>query len=740
MNGGRRFGEVPSWRFWAIAGLVLGSVLSVVGARWAHANALESAQRMRVNLQYRSWLVPGRATYRVQVVDAITGQPVQDALVEPSASLVVPDPPGEKLPPHRTFETRRTDADGWATIPIEWSEPLEHDAQLEVVVTRGIERDVVKAHLRRKLPPDNVVTDDREADRSATRPRHRELKLALVPEANSFLPGVPAFVYAIASYDDGRPATTQITRVGSDELFHTSELGVARLTVTPSRRSRWLFLDAIATDEEGRLAQATLELPMALDDRAFLLRNDPEAGSGQLLVRVLSRQDGPVFVNVLAEGRELVADARVNVMGGEGVFDLKLTQPVAPVLLVEARRATDVWRRLLIPGRTGDSVSDIAAAMSSPALDSDVLRMAPWLTRTSTAGDGRWAQEAVFAAALYDATPHWERDVSIHGTKQRWNLSAIASNESLESKRERAREVTLGQKRDLAGGCAILFGVATIGLLLWLGLDGLRQWWFAMPALLGAEELRSARKLLRFSLGGGGLGVLLASIVLLVGRGWVVAVLAVFLAAALAWSARKFETIPTATTGHWLARAGWALVAAHVGLQLFVWWLGAGVLLPAAVWARGLSGGLAVSGGTVVGLVAAAMFAHLERVSPARGLAFVVGGPLLVGVGIAVVSVAIRGSHVPRTAASIGCSEIERGVVHRWFFESLPSVENCKRRREASRAEASRAATEYRARFGLGPAAKIDVAGPKDYPPDLRVPGGFVTNQLRPAHGTASRP
>jgi len=138
----------------------------------------------------------------------------------------------------------------------------------------------------------------------------------VIPEGGDYLPGVPANMYVVTSYADGRPAKTRVKISGMGKELSTDSSGVLSVPIgSPLFQVR-------VRDDSGRTAKKEVNLKAfgrGGGEEEFLLRTDSasyEAGD-PIEVTALSATDGIVYVDVVKTGQTLLTKT-VEIRKGKG--------------------------------------------------------------------------------------------------------------------------------------------------------------------------------------------------------------------------------------------------------------------------------------------------------------------------------------------------------------------------------------------------------------------------------------
>ncbi|MEM7394976.1 MAG: hypothetical protein AAF492_21805, partial [Verrucomicrobiota bacterium] len=235
----------------------------------------------------------------------------------------------------------------------------------------------------------------------------RPIRTEVFPESGNLALNVENVVYIVTAYPDGRPAKTKI-KVGSQaEVIETSELGIAKVKITPNKQQ--LQLSIRAEDETGLVANTTHRLRIGDAHHNFLLRTDRSvyrqgetanievlagAGMNRIFLDVVKNRKTFLMKSVeIVEGRgEVALDLPLDLMGtlelhayrimpdGQIVEDTKLIQVHrADALAVEATLDRDSYKpaeKAIIEFAVKDEKGAPAqAALSLAAVDEAVFAL-----------------------------------------------------------------------------------------------------------------------------------------------------------------------------------------------------------------------------------------------------------------------------------------------------------------------------------------------------------------------------
>jgi len=174
------------------------------------------------------------------------------------------------------------------------------------------------------------------------------IRIELFPESGTLVQGVENILYIVTAYPDGRPAKTVLTIGALKSQTETSEVGIAKVKLTPKERA--LKLTVSAEDRTG--LSATVVRQLRIDERAdsFLLRTDRAvyAAGDTATITVLSPSGKErIFLDVV-KARRTVLQKAVDIENGRGSLEFDLPPDLFGTLELHAYRIT----------RDGNIVSD----------------------------------------------------------------------------------------------------------------------------------------------------------------------------------------------------------------------------------------------------------------------------------------------------------------------------------------------------------------------------------------------
>ena len=164
------------------------------------------------------------------------------------------------------------------------------------------------------------------------------IRIELFPESGTLVQGVENILYIVTAYPDGRPAKTKLTIGALKSQTETSEVGIAKVKLTPSERE--LKLTVSAEDRTG--LRATVVRQLRIDQRidSFLLRTDRAVytAGDTASVTVLSPSGRErIFLDVI-KARRTVLQKAVVVENGRGSLEFDLPPDLFGTLELHAYR------------------------------------------------------------------------------------------------------------------------------------------------------------------------------------------------------------------------------------------------------------------------------------------------------------------------------------------------------------------------------------------------------------------
>ena len=184
----------------------------------------------------------------------------------------------------------------------------------------------------------------RELKQISTKVTQRPLRVDLVPESDSLLPGVSNRVFVFTSYADGQPAQATVSIVGNSEEVETNQFGVASFEVVPSDRAdegdtRKKAVVVSVTDGQGRTANGEFKLNVSEKNDYFVLRTDKAVycGGDSVELSCFGCDRFPIMVDVIRDGQTLLTDL-FELADGQGTLTFDLPADLEGVLQINAYR------------------------------------------------------------------------------------------------------------------------------------------------------------------------------------------------------------------------------------------------------------------------------------------------------------------------------------------------------------------------------------------------------------------
>ena len=234
------------------------------------------------------------------------GEPVSKAKLKITASAFIHD-----FTPFATVEGE-TDAEGKLPFEIRLKDHFvgQELRQGDAFVT--LEAEVT-----------DTANHTQKANRSLT-VTERPIRIEVFPESGQLVQGVDNTVYVLTAYPDGRPAKTTLTFAEPRSQLETSEAGIAKVTIHPTKPK----LRFTVTAEDAQGAKAEVSPVLRIDERveAFLLRTDRAVyqTGDTVQIEVLSPSGKErLFLDLVKDGRAVMMQT-INVENGVGslAFDL----------------------------------------------------------------------------------------------------------------------------------------------------------------------------------------------------------------------------------------------------------------------------------------------------------------------------------------------------------------------------------------------------------------------------------
>jgi hypothetical protein len=284
----------------------------------------------------RTYYTPGEQVTATIEAGYFFGKPVAGATVEAEATL------SEKGMKPFHMVGARTDAAGRATFSFRVPQGLGQDPEGDQRRMGGPGRAPGQPDIQTRLVVRATVTDSagqKQAKESSVIAATSPLRIEVIPENGSLVPGLLNHVYVLTTYADGRPARTRITGLGprGDEATRTDELGVAEVSIVANGNG----LDTTVTAEDDTGLRATTRVQLSAEQLAqdFLLRTDKAVYDGGDTMTVTILGGGlprPVFVDLIKDGQTLLTEAEP--ANGQGVLQIDLPPEASGTLQLCAYR------------------------------------------------------------------------------------------------------------------------------------------------------------------------------------------------------------------------------------------------------------------------------------------------------------------------------------------------------------------------------------------------------------------
>ena len=152
----------------------------------------------------------------------------------------------------------------------------------------------------------------------------RPIRIDVFPESGTLVQGVENILYVVTAYPDGRPARTKLTLGKNQQQVETSEVGIAKVKITPDKPQ--LRMRISAEDEKGVKAAVVRELRIDRQTNAFLLRTDQavyNTGDTVKLDIFAAANKERIFVDVIKDRRAVLMKS-VDIEQGQGALALDL--------------------------------------------------------------------------------------------------------------------------------------------------------------------------------------------------------------------------------------------------------------------------------------------------------------------------------------------------------------------------------------------------------------------------------
>ncbi len=153
---------------------------------------------------------------------------------------------------------------------------------------------------------------------------NQPIRIDVFPESGTLVQGVENILYVVTAYPDGRPAKTKLTLGRDRQQVETSEVGIAKVKITPDKAE--LKMRISAEDEKGVKAAVVRDLRIDRRTDAFLLRTDQavyKTGDTVKLDVFAAGNKERIFVDVIKDRRAVLMKS-VDIERGKGALALDL--------------------------------------------------------------------------------------------------------------------------------------------------------------------------------------------------------------------------------------------------------------------------------------------------------------------------------------------------------------------------------------------------------------------------------
>ncbi|MDC0144924.1 MG2 domain-containing protein, partial [Verrucomicrobia bacterium] len=153
---------------------------------------------------------------------------------------------------------------------------------------------------------------------------NQPIRIDVFPESGTLVQGVENILYVVTAYPDGRPAKTKLTLGRDRQQVETSEVGIAKVKITPDKAE--LEMRISAEDEKGVKAAVVRDLRIDRRTDAFLLRTDQavyKTGDTVKLDVFAPGNKERIFVDVIKDRRAVLMKS-VDIEQGKGALVLDL--------------------------------------------------------------------------------------------------------------------------------------------------------------------------------------------------------------------------------------------------------------------------------------------------------------------------------------------------------------------------------------------------------------------------------
>jgi hypothetical protein len=167
------------------------------------------------------------------------------------------------------------------------------------------------------------------------------LRVEVIPENGTLVPGVPNIIYVVTTYADGRPARTRLTGMALQrwEPLSTDQLGAAQFEVMGDPRGH--DLTVTAEDDAGLRGARRVQLVSDQVPQDFLIRSDKAVydGGDTMVLTALAGGTRPVLVDLVKDAQTLLTET-LAVAGGKGELHIDLPPELSGTVQLCAYRLT----------------------------------------------------------------------------------------------------------------------------------------------------------------------------------------------------------------------------------------------------------------------------------------------------------------------------------------------------------------------------------------------------------------
>jgi len=161
-----------------------------------------------------------------------------------------------------------------------------------------------------------------------------DIRITVVAESGAGDRDLPARLFVVTSYPDGRPAKSIVNIESLARTAHTDRTGAAVIEVDRLPRT----LQISARDDRGRTGRLSINMPAAQEASLVLRTDKPVYTGGETIgVQVLAGQTDQVFIDVVKD-RQTVLTKTVNLQSGRGAAAIDIPPMLSGTLRLHAYR------------------------------------------------------------------------------------------------------------------------------------------------------------------------------------------------------------------------------------------------------------------------------------------------------------------------------------------------------------------------------------------------------------------